>query len=139
MAEGPAGDRPRGEDPDDRRDDDDAAAHAVADGDRDQERHREEDGHARLRVGEVQAGEDERDDRRRDEEADLPEPEEHEQHADREHQVAAVDARVLEHRGHPEERRVGVRDPQVVREEEGAGLLLPEADPREGDGEPDER
>ena len=49
------------------------------------------------------------------------------------HEVAPVDARVVEDRRDPEERRVGVRGLEVVGEEEPVAPLLPEPD-RRGDG-----
>ena len=109
---------------------------------RDRERHREECDEARLRVREVEAPEEERDDGCRGHPVDrapLADEDDNEQNGDRDDEVAAVQARVLEERGDAEERGVGVRDLDVAGEEHRARLRLPEPDGREERAERHER
>ena len=109
---------------------------------RDRERHREECDEARLRVREVEAPEEERDDGCRGHPVDrapLADEDDNEQNGDRDDEVAAVQARVPEERGDAEERGVGVRDLDVAGEEHRARLRLPEPDGREERAERHER
>src|SRR5207245_8943164 len=66
-------------------------------------------------------------------------PERDEDQCDQDHEVAAVQARILEERGDPEEAGVGIRDSDLVREEERLRVRLPEPDGCEQTAEGDER
>ena len=94
----------------------------------DRERDGEEGDEARLRVREVEARAEECDQADRERQADPPEPDRDEEHGDREDEMEPVQARVLEQRRDPEERRVRVRDLEVGSEEEPPRLGLPEPD-----------
>ena len=114
----------------------------VASHERDAERHDEERDEARLRVRVVEAPEEERDEGGRRDPVDgtsPPDEDRDEQHGDRNDEVPAVQARILEERRDPEERRVGVRHLDVAGEEERARLRLPDPDRGEQGPECDER
>ena len=105
---------PRGKDERGRGSDDDATSQAVAGDERDHEHGTEERDKARLRVGEVEPDDEETEHREGERGAYQREPEDGQEHDNPEDEVAAVDARVLEDRRHAEERRVGVRELDVL-------------------------
>ena len=103
----------------------------VAAHDRDRERHHEERDEARLRVRVEEAPEQEHDDAGRDDpvrRSAASHEDRDEQDGDRDHEVAPVQARILEERRDPEERRVRVRDLEVACEEQRARVRLPDPD-----------
>ncbi len=93
---------------------DHAACQLVAGEKRHDEHAAEERDEARLRVGEVEAEREQAEHWKANRGSYPSEPEHGEEHDDPEDEVAAVDARVLEDRRHPEERRVGVRELDVL-------------------------
>ena len=114
----------------------------VGSDERDAERHDEERDEARLRVRVEEAPEQERDEHRRDdpvERSASPDEDGDEQDGDRNDEVPAVQARVLEERGDAEERRVRIRDLDVSSEEQRPCLRLPDPDRGEERAERDER
>ena len=100
----------------------------AAEDEGDGEHHREQRHEAGLRVREVQSGEQHHGQRQHDRRAGTAQPEADQEHRDRGHEVAAVEAGVLEHRRDAEERRVRVRHLQVGCEEQGARVRLPQPD-----------
>ena len=72
---------------------------------------------ARLRIREVQTRPHHRDQGRRRNEGDLPQPQTDDEHGDPQHDVSPVKARIAEERRDAEERRVRVRDLEIVRVE----------------------
>ena len=115
----------------DRDRDHEVPAAPVGEQDRRREQRHEEDDHARLRVREVEAAEEDGDEDECVCQAHARKPEQHDEQRDREHEMSAVDARVLEQRRHAEVRRVRVRDTEVLGEDQRVRPGLVEADRRE--------
>ena len=106
---------------------------------RDRNADREERDEARLRIREEETGPQEREQRGSGPEADPAEPDRDEQHRDRDHDVTAEDARVLEQRGDAEVRRVRVRPLDVPCQQMPVGHALEEGDGGEEAGKRNER
>ncbi len=104
----------------------------VAGGERERQRHEQQRGHARLRVGEEQPGPHQRQGGEQGQVTRAAGGQQREHDPDAQHHVAAVEARVAEQGRHAEEVRVRVRDGEVRRvEEQLVGDRLP--DPHGGE------
>ena len=100
---------------------------------------REERDEARLRIGEEQSRPEKGDERRPCPEADPAQPDRDEENGDRNHDVSAEDARILEERRDAEVRRVCVRARDITGKEVSVRQALEERNGREHSGERDER
>ena len=130
--------RTAGEDRDDGTDGDHAAQHAAAEDERDGDGDGEERRVARLGVRGQQSEEQETDECSREPEANAREPRRDEQHTDRDHDVTAENARILEQRRHAKVGRVRIRPRDVAREQVAVCEALEERGGREERAERDE-